>query len=87
VFDLDPAAIGGVLQRLGSLAWQMGHESVSGTISPYCRHPELLSPEAQFVSDLFSLTTRQLVDRWYGGPDGASRLSAAIAGRMLESPE
>lgn len=65
--NLDPEKVGNILLRLGLAAYQLGHETVTGTLNPYCNHPELQSPESQFVRDIFSLDTRTLVDRWYGG--------------------
>jgi hypothetical protein len=83
VFDLDPATLGEMVLRLGALAQALGHEHVSGTVTPYLRHPETLSAEGMFISDLFSRPVSEIVNRWYGGADEAAHLVAETMGREL----
>lgn len=71
VRDLDPQKVGETLIRLGVLSHAMAHEYPIGTLRPYCNHPERpLSPEAQFVYDMFCRRTPQIIERWYGGEAG-----------------
>jgi len=71
VLSLDLEKIGNVLTRLALVAHQLGHEKVTGTLDPYCKHPELQSPESRFVYDMFMRPTQEIIARWYGGWAGA----------------
>ena len=75
-FDLDPEAIGNVLIRLALVSHQLNHERVTGSLRPYCNHPENLSAEAQFVYDMFIRRTPEIIDRWFGGDLNASVMIA-----------
>lgn len=83
VFDLDPAKLGEMVLRLGALAQALGHKRVSGTVTPYLRHPETLSAEGRFIADLFGRPVSEIVSRWYGGPDEAAHLVSATMEREL----
>jgi hypothetical protein len=82
VFDLDPAKVGNVLLRLGAISCNLDHTTIRGTVTPYCQHPDELSPEARFVVDMLSgRPVSQLVDRWYGGERNAQRIGARLLPR------
>jgi hypothetical protein len=83
VFDLDAARLGEMVLRLGALAHALGHADVSGTVSPYLRHPEILSAEGQFLGDLFCRPVPEIVDRWYGGGAEAAHMVAAVMASEL----
>lgn len=81
VFDLDPAKLGEMLVRLGAISCQAGHRTVHGTITPYLKHPKVLSPEARFLVDLLSKPVSRVVEQWYGGADNARRFEGALLPR------
>ena len=84
ILNLDSEEIGNVLVRLGLLAHQLGHEEVTGTLNPYCNHPENLSAEARFVYDLFCRSTPEIIDRWYGGERDALVMIAHTTANLFE---
>jgi hypothetical protein len=84
VLDLDAEKIGDVLVRLGLLSYNLGHEHVSGTLRPYCNHPENLSPEAQFVYDMIIRRPSEIIDRWYGGQSGAIAMLSVTTAHLYE---
>jgi hypothetical protein len=84
VLSLDAEKIGDVLVRLGLVAYQLGHAKVTGTLIPYANHPDLLSPEANFVRDLISRPVGETIDRWYGGESAAREMLLVTAERMME---
>jgi hypothetical protein len=87
ILTLDAEEIGNVLVRLGLLSDQLWHKTARDTLAPYCNHPEDLTPEAQFVYDLLSRPTPEIIDRWYGGEAGAMNLAARMFGRLFEDDE
>ena len=87
ILTLDAEKIGDAVVRLGLVSYALGHESIRGTLNPYLNHPELLSPEGQFIYDLLTRSTQEFIDRWYGGASGAIALNDFIASRLLEGAE
>jgi hypothetical protein len=86
VLELDAEKIGDVVVRLGLAAHQLGHEHATGTLRPYCSHPENLTPEAQFVYDIFIRRIPEVIDRWYGGEPGAIEMLYRTIAVMTDKP-
>jgi len=73
--ELDLAKVGDKLMRLVIIARQLGHVRLRGTAEDY-GHPQ--SPEMQFVQDTFTLTTPEIIDKWFGGDEETVRLTSAM---------
>ena len=84
VLTLDAEKLGSTLVRLGVITHALGHQTVHGTLQPYLTHPDLTSPEAQFIVDLLTQPAEKFIDRWYGGQSGAIAMTDCIAARLLD---
>jgi hypothetical protein len=73
--ELDRAMVGELIIRLPLMARQFGHEHVQGTLDDYY-HPQTL--EAEFVHDVFTNSTEEIIDKWFGGDADAVRLTSAF---------
>lgn len=82
---LDGDELASVLVRLALASAGMGHQHPRSTILDYGH--AVTSPEALFVRDMFTLTTPEICDRWFGGIDNARRTATQIrAARVLSAP-
>jgi hypothetical protein len=73
--ELDPATVGDKLFRLVLISRQFGHVRLAGTAEDYI-HPQ--SPEMEFVRDTFTLTTAEIIEKWFGGDAYAVQLTGAM---------
>lgn len=81
VFDLDPAALGAILIQIPATSSRVGHASLRATFG--YGSAEDSGPEAQFIRDLFTLPTSEIIAKWYGSRANASRFAAEVFGRAL----
>ena len=81
VFDIDPAHIGRVLVCLVAESANLGHEEPRNTL--HYGAPDGEPEAAQFVRDAFTLTTGELVEKWYGGQVNATRFANEIVGAAI----
>ena len=79
VFDLDLEKIGAILRMLPAVSARIGHKSLQGTLL----YGAALTPEEEFVRDIFALDTPQMIEKWYGGPRNAGRFAAEAWGAAL----
>ena len=75
VFDLDLERIGAVLRMIPAVSARVGHKSARATLG----YGAATTPESEFVRDLYSLTTPEMIEKWYGGYDNAARLAGSAA--------
>jgi hypothetical protein len=66
-----------VLKKLPLISIQMGHAKVHGTVRDYLS-PSENNIELEFVCELFTLSTVEIIDKWYGGHEGAFNLISEI---------
>ena len=78
VLDLDPAVLGQTLIRLPAIAQRMGHKNLRPSLRQYGAP---LTPEAEYIYDLFRLNADQIREKWYGADSDAldRELAAATA--------
>lgn len=62
-----------ILKQLPLISWQMGHVKAQGTIKDYVVSSDS-NVELEFVCDIFNLQTKEIIDKWYGGHEGARGL-------------
>ena len=72
VFELDLETIGEILIRLPAISRRAGHNGPRATLG----YVADTTPEGNFVRDIFTLTAREMVEKWYGGETGAGRFIA-----------
>ena len=75
VFDLDLEKIGAVLRMIPAISARVGHRSARATLG----YGVATTPETEFVRDLYSMTTPEMIEKWYGGMDNAARFAAGAA--------
>jgi hypothetical protein len=62
VLSLDPAVIGQALKLLPIISRRIGHKSVRATLG----YGAPTTPETEFVRDLLTMTTPEVIAKWYG---------------------
>lgn len=70
--DLNPEILGELLLRVAPVAMQAQHEWPKSTMIDYINPTS--EGEAEFIRDLFTLKTEEIIEKWYGGRDGAAQL-------------
>lgn len=79
--DLDMAKLGELVFRLPLASKGLRHTNVKSTLS-YIHGGGL---EMEFLKDLLTLKTQELIDNWYGGDEAAGRANAFIAETVVTS--
>lgn len=82
---MDYAAIGQHLVRLVATSAMLGHAEPQNTICYF----HGMSDEVQFIRDVMTHSTAELVERWFGGEgydggQGATRLMSFLNGEALK---
>jgi hypothetical protein len=80
--DLDWEQLGRTVAMLAPTAAYLRHASLDSTLRDYI-HPEPLS-EMDFVRDLFMEPLGEVIDKWYGGRENATRMAAAVMETVLD---
>lgn len=75
VFDLDLEKLGAIIRMLPAISVRVGHNSTRATLG----YGAPTTPESEFIRDVLSLKTSEIVEKWYGGYENAGRLAAAGA--------
>jgi hypothetical protein len=70
VFELNCERLGRMLLNVAPVAAGLGHKQPRYTLKDYT-HPNG-DLEMHFIKDLFTLTTEEIADRWYGGINHAA---------------
>ncbi|ARA98605.1 MULTISPECIES: hypothetical protein [Anoxybacillaceae] len=70
---LDKEILGERLLRLPLVSHLAHHKRVQYTVRDYTL-PGKNDLEGQFVRDLFTLTTEEIIDKWFGGLENAYEL-------------
>src|SRR5258708_7214692 len=79
VLELDSAAIGSVLTWLPAISAMLRHESLRATLDYGCPEAAAHPREAEFVSDLLTMSTEEIAGKWYGGLANASAFASAAS--------
>jgi hypothetical protein len=79
VFDLDLTQLGEILRRLPAISRRVGHNSLKATVD----YVATTTPESEFVRDIFTLSSREMIDKWYGGEHNSGRYIAAVGQAAL----
>lgn len=74
--DCNDEKIGIQLRTIPLVSMDMGHNKVSDTVGDYIIRKE--DPNATFIRDLFTLTTKEVIDKWYGGEENALDLLSQL---------
>ncbi len=80
--SLDSARLGEALLKLVPTAILLGHTTVAETLRDYV-HPGSEDPEVAFLCDMFTCSTSELAERWFGGELAASAVAAHVIGDIL----
>lgn len=72
--ELNKEKLAQHLVKIPLSAQLLGHNKVQSTVKDYII-PEEDNLELQFIVDLFTLTTPEIIDKWYGGEENASELN------------
>lgn len=84
VFDLDPAHIGRALMYLTAASYRLGHETPRNTLHYGAADMSTEGGRAlAFVRDSFTLTSREIAEKWFGGEVCASLYAAEVWGAAL----
>lgn len=59
-----------ILKKLPLVSMQLGHVNAHGTIKDYLISSDS-NIELDYICDLFNLTTKEVIDKWYGGHEEA----------------
>jgi hypothetical protein len=78
VFELDTELLGKRLLGIVPASHKAGHEWPKGT-TVYLDKSE---PETEFICDLLNLSTKELVEKWYGGTEVMSQLELEASKRL-----
>lgn len=70
---LDKEKLGENLLRLPLVSFHANHKKVQYTVRDYVL-PSEDNLEGQFVRDLFTLTTDELIEKWFDGEDNARQI-------------
>jgi hypothetical protein len=71
--ELDQNRLGQLLSRIPLASMQAHHKKVSSTMRDYIL-PTEDDLEAQYVRDLFVLTTDEIINKWFDGEESAADL-------------
>jgi len=65
--------------KLAPVSNRLGHTKVAYSVKDYLApHAYLISLEVEFVCDLFTLGTEEIIGKWYRGHDEAERLLSRL---------
>ena len=62
ILSLDDAALGMALKMLPIISRRVGHNSAQATLG----YGAPLTPEVEFVYDVLTMTTPEVIAKWYG---------------------
>lgn len=65
------------LKRIPLRAHLLGHEKVESTVKDYMI-PNQDNKELEYIVDLFTLTTSEIIDKWFDGEDNADDLNMKL---------
>ncbi|PAD73892.1 hypothetical protein CHH67_18830 [Paenibacillus campinasensis] len=71
VKELNLEVLGAMMLKVAPISKQLNHKWPKSTMEAYI-DPDSAG-EAEFIRDLFQLTTDEIVEKWYGGMDGAAK--------------
>lgn len=76
VYDLDFDVLIGLVVRLPLASLGLRHASIKSSLLGYVHPTPGNERELQFIKDYLTLSTAQMIERWYGGHDNAARFVA-----------
>jgi hypothetical protein len=72
--DLDGEKLGAIVFKFPLISKYLRHTSLESTLG----YVGDVSLEMEFLRDFLTLPTQDLIDRWYGGDEGALRAMALM---------
>lgn len=73
VQELNAEALAQTLMRVPLVSMQANHKYPKSTLKDYIL-PSENNLESQFVKDVYTLTTEEIIDKWYNGKTEATSL-------------
>ncbi|KOP82268.1 hypothetical protein ACFFHH_12575 [Cytobacillus solani] len=73
ILELDEKKLGQQLLAAPLTSHQANHKWIKSTMQDYIL-PSEENLEGQFVHDLYTKDTQSIIDKWYGGKEGAAKL-------------
>ena len=70
---LNTDKVAEILLRVPLISMQLNHKHIKSSLRDYVS-PGENHLEAQYVKDLFTLVTDEIIEKWYGGKDDAEIL-------------
>ncbi|PJI12378.1 hypothetical protein CTV96_09530 [Bacillus altitudinis] len=70
--ELDPKKLGEMIMRVPLGSHKLNHKWMK-SVKDYM-NPNSDVVESQFIYDLYTLTTEEMIDKWYGGEVSAEEL-------------
>lgn len=67
---LNAEKLANTLLQVPLVSMQLNHKHIKGSLRDYVS-PSEENYEGQFVKDLFTLETDQIIEKWYGGKEEA----------------
>jgi hypothetical protein len=77
---LDRERLGEMVLRLPLSSHHLDHKKVQYTVKDYII-PEKGDLEGQFIRDLFTLSTEEMIHIWFDGSDNANELIMKLSAR------
>lgn len=71
VKELNLEVVGAIMLKVAPVSKMANHKWPKSTMRDYIDPNS--TGEAEFVRDLFVLTTDEIVEKWYGGIEGAAK--------------
>ena len=71
--SLDEKKLFNILLRTPLVSMHAHHKHIKSTLKDYVM-PSEDDLEAQYVKDLFTLETDEIIEKWYGGEEAAATL-------------
>lgn len=78
---LDTTLVGEILMRLPAVSAMLRHTSLRSTLGYVCGDPE--SPEQEFVRDVLTKDTGEMVEKWYGGQKHATAIASVLVASAI----
>lgn len=82
VRDCEDEKLGIMLKKIPLISMELGHTRAKDTIKDYIMPGNDVN--AMFIKDLFTLTTVEVIDKWYGGEDNAYDLLSKLTDIIKE---
>ncbi|QUG79117.1 hypothetical protein [Bacillus subtilis] len=72
-YDLDEKRLGEMIWKIPLISKKLNHVHMKGSVRDYI-NPNSDILEQEFIYDLFTLKTDEMIEKWYDGEEGAADL-------------